>query len=165
MHWVTSSTRQFARDDQTGVTVEFVATLPMILAALAIVFEFGRGLWYHHIVTKGVRDAARYAARYPAPPGTICENLDDALRARTQRVALSGTPDGTTSPIFWTNPETVTVNTKEITYDPPLRTPACQVTVRADVPYNLTLLTAFSGFWHVDPITIIVQDEARYAGD
>ena len=65
---------RFARADAGSVTVEFVAALPMLLAALAIMFEFGRGLWYHQVVTKGVRDAARYAARYPGL-GTGCGAL------------------------------------------------------------------------------------------
>jgi Flp pilus assembly protein TadG len=158
--------RRFGRDDRGGVTVEFVATLPMILAALAIVFEFGRGLWYHHVVTKGVRDAARYAARYPAL-GTACTALDEdaSFLDDVRRVALSGAPDGTTSPAFWTDLDTVTVQTAASALD--LRIPgACTLTVRAEVPHNLALLTAFSGFWEVDPgITITVQDQARYIGD
>jgi Flp pilus assembly protein TadG len=157
---------RFLRDDGGGVTVEFVATLPMMLAALAVVFEFGRGLWYHHVVTKGVRDAARYAARYPAP-GTDCTALDEDadFLERVRRVALSGEPDGTTSPAFWTNLGMVTVQMAGSALD--LRVPgACTVTVRAEVPHNLALLTAFSGFWEVDPgITITVQDQARYVGD
>lgn len=148
------------------MTVEFVATLPMILAVLLVVFEFGRGLWFHHIVTKGVRDAARYAARYPSL-GLGCAALDgnaDFLES-VRRVALSGDPDGTSSPGFWTDPDTVSVETTPVALD--LRTPeTCNVTVRAEVPHNLALLTAFSGVWEVDPgITITVQDEARYVGD
>jgi hypothetical protein len=48
-----------------------------------------------------------------------------------------------------------------------LRTPTtCTVTVRAEVPHNLALLTVFSGFWEVDPgIVITVQDQARHIGD
>lgn len=157
---------RFARADGASVTVEFVATLPMLLAALAITFEFGRGLWYHHIVTKGVRDATRYAARYPGL-GADCGTLgaDAAFVGAVRHVALSGTPNGTASPAFWTDPSTVSVETTPSALD--LRTPTtCMITVRAEVPYNFSLLTVFDGLWQVDPVMeITVQDEARYIGD
>jgi Flp pilus assembly protein TadG len=154
------------RDAGGGITVEFVVTLPMILAALAIVFEFGRGLWYHQIVTKGVRDAVRYAARYPAQ-GTACTALGgnaDFLR-QVRHVALTGRPDGTAAPAFWTDPNTVSVQMTATALA--LRVPGtCTVAVRADVPHNLALLAPFSTFWGADTaITITVQDQARYIGD
>ena len=158
--------RRLLREEGGGITVEFVATLPMILAALAIVFEFGRGLWYHQIVTKGVRDAVRYAARYPAQ-GTACTALDDNadFLRQVRHVALTGAPDGTATPAFWTDPNTVAVQMTATALD--LRIPgACTVAVRADVPHNLALLAPFSAFWEVEPaITITVQDQARYIGD
>ena len=55
----------FLRQDQGIMTVEFVATVPLFLGILVLMFEFGRGLWYHQIVTKGVRDGARYISRAP----------------------------------------------------------------------------------------------------
>ena len=66
--------RRFLHDERGGMTVEFVTALPMILAALVIAFEAGRGLWFHQIVTKSVRDATRFASRY-APLGMACDTL------------------------------------------------------------------------------------------
>jgi Flp pilus assembly protein TadG len=157
--------RRFLRDDGGGMTVEFVTTLPMILAALVIVFEFGRGLWFHQIVSKSVRDATRFASRY-SPLAAGCDTLEDdgTFVDAVRTVALGSTSlHG-----FWTDPSTVTVATaladSEADADgQQFRTrTTCVVTVRAQVPVNLATL-AFLGL--ETGVTIDVADRARFIGD
>ena len=65
------------RQERGSLVVEFVIALPLILAMLILIAEFGRAFWYHQIVTKGVRDGVRFLSRAPA-----AEFDQFALRAR-----------------------------------------------------------------------------------
>src|SRR5262252_8844339 len=50
--------------DRAGsMTVEFVAVIPVLLAALAFSFEFGRALWAYDVMTRDVRAGVRYLSR------------------------------------------------------------------------------------------------------
>lgn len=46
-----------------AVTIEFVMTIPLFLAALAFAFEFGRFFLAHQSTVNNVRSAARYLSR------------------------------------------------------------------------------------------------------
>lgn len=55
--------RNFARDENGLVTIEFVVMIPLFLAVLAFSFEFGRVFVVHHGIVNNARSAARYLAR------------------------------------------------------------------------------------------------------
>jgi Flp pilus assembly protein TadG len=55
--------KQFARDDQGAVLVEFALTFPVMLLFLALVVEMSRMLWSYQVAVSGVRDASRYLGR------------------------------------------------------------------------------------------------------
>lgn len=57
--------RDIARDDTGGPAVELVLMVPLLVTMMFGFFEAGRYLQAEHVVTKAVRDAARYAARQP----------------------------------------------------------------------------------------------------
>lgn len=48
-----------------AVLVEFTLVAPLLIFLTLGTFEFGRALQQHHVLDKGVRDAARYLARVP----------------------------------------------------------------------------------------------------
>lgn len=83
----------FPKDDGGAAVVELTLALPFILLLAAGLSEFGLMISQQQIITKSVRDAARYAARSPIET-SICP-LDSQLVwstivADSQNLALSG---------------------------------------------------------------------------
>ena len=62
--------RRFARETKGAALVEFTLALPLLIALAAGVTEMGLLLHEQHVVTKSLRDAARFAARTPLPTAT-----------------------------------------------------------------------------------------------
>lgn len=60
------SAGRLKQDQKGGPLAEFALVLPFLLLMIFGAFEFGRLLYIQHIITKGVQDAARYAARQNA---------------------------------------------------------------------------------------------------
>lgn len=53
------------KNKQTGVAIlEFALVLPLLLLLTFIVTEYGRALYQYNILTKSVRDAARYLSAH-----------------------------------------------------------------------------------------------------
>lgn len=52
---------------QGAALVEFTVVFPLLLSLCLGVIEFGRILQHHHLLTKSMRDAARYLARTQLP--------------------------------------------------------------------------------------------------
>lgn len=78
--------RAAAYDRGGAVLVEFALTLPLLLLLLAGGYEFGRLMWHHHLVNKGVRDATRYLARMDNP-------TDGAAVAQARQLLITGSLD------------------------------------------------------------------------
>jgi len=55
--------KRFLRDERGAVTIEFVVTLPMFLAALAFSYEFGQLFLAQQSTVNNVRSAARFLSR------------------------------------------------------------------------------------------------------
>ena len=55
--------RKFAAAHDGAVTIEFVCTMPLFLAALAFAFEFGQFFLAHQSTVNNVRAASRYLSR------------------------------------------------------------------------------------------------------
>lgn len=70
------STRKFAGSERGAVTIEFVCTVPLFLAALAFAFEFGQFFLAHQSTVHNVRAASRYLSRTDVASA-------DRTRART----------------------------------------------------------------------------------
>lgn len=139
---------RWRRDERGAVLVEFVVLLPFLLALLLGVVETGRGLFYHHHITNGVRDGLRYLART-----TLSEEEID----RAREIALMGLPEEYASaatvevPDPWTPP-----NAGDF------RTPPQIIWMRAEVPIPFPLLR----FFGLDPeLTFTVIDRARHIGE
>jgi Flp pilus assembly protein TadG len=147
------------RGDQRGsVVVEFVITLPLIFAMLVLIAEFGRAIWYHHVVTKGVRDATRYLSRAP-----VAEFAD--FRERARWLAMTGVAADPADPAYawWTDIATVAASERvTIAGTPDFRTPFEVVSVQAAVPVQFPMLVLLG---QGTTLTIAAADQARYIGD
>jgi Flp pilus assembly protein TadG len=136
------------RQESGSVLVEFVVLLPFLLALLLGIVEVGRGLFYHHFITNGVRDGLRYLSRAPLTADEI---------ERAKQIVLMGLPPDyaaaatVTVPAAWTPPNAAD-----------FRTPPQIIWIRAEVPIPFPLLT----FLGLDPeITFTITDRMRHVGE
>jgi TadE-like protein len=80
---------RFTTGRSGAVTIEFVVTIPLFLAALAFSFEFGQLFLAHQSTVNNVRSAARYLARTDLTTGDF--NRANSI-IRTGRIDGTGTP-------------------------------------------------------------------------
>ena len=182
--------RRLSRSDSGTATVEFALFLFLILMPFLFgIFDIGRALEQHHVVTKSVRDAARYVARVPdydaATPFEVnCVATGAMVGATTpagdaKDLAMYGkmNPVSTESPLMaaWDAAnDTTAYQTVCITGPVAPATPVDVVidgvtetldinivTVTAIVPYEDVLLQAFG----IGSITFTVSHEERYIGE
>lgn len=144
---MTRAIRLLADDGSGSSAAEMALSLPIFLALLFGSVELGNFFLSEHVVQKGVRDAARYAARLPITDYPACTQTSDA-ETRIQRVARTGRPDGTDQRIAgWDSDDQVTVTVacltdsglgyvnKGIYRDFPSGGRVPVITVSASVPY------------------------------
>jgi hypothetical protein len=134
---------------------------PLLLLVLMGGMELGRYFWHQHVVLKGVRDGARFAARQPmssfvSESGSCLVAPGGSVTSLTSNLVRTGQLSGGTSPIsYWKDNATVTVTiscTASIggvaltgiysglgTVASPVGAPI--VTVRASVPYQPLFLS------------------------
>ena len=150
---MTRSVRLF-RHQRGSATVEMALVLPIILLLIFGSVELGNYFLAEHVVDKGVRDAARYAARLPVTSFS-CASGTMTDPTPIQKLARTGAPDGTVARLRdWTSDSMTTVsvscdtNTAHVYVnngiykDFPMGVPV--VTVTASVPF--TKLFGFAGF-------------------
>lgn len=81
--------RKFLRDERASVSVDFVVSIPILLAVLVFTAEYGRVLQMRTVLDNAVSDATRYLARAPlndAGNGYSPEIIAIAQRLITSRV-------------------------------------------------------------------------------
>ena len=167
--------------------VEFSLFLFFILMPFLFgIFEIGRALEQHHVVTKSVRDAARYVARTRDDGGlefTTAKRIDDgcngtgAIVGTSSPAAAGNAKDLAMYGVF--NPvstDTPLMAAWDAAADPAAYQTVCitgpvavntgtltvnVVTVTAVVPFEDILLQAFG----IGPITFDVSHEERYIGE
>ncbi len=169
--------------------VEFSLFLFFILMPFLFgIFEIGRALEQHHVVTKSVRDAARYVARArddQNPPekftvakpievgclaaGTVQGGSSPAAAGNAKDLAMYGKfrPDSNDTPLMaaWdAAADPAAYQTVCITGPVAVNTGTLTVdvvTVTAMVPFEDILLQAFG----IGPITFVVSHQERYIGE
>ncbi len=167
--------------------VEFSLFLFFILMPFLLgIFEIGRALEQHHVVTKSVRDAARYVARTRDDSGdafTTANPIDDGCAGTGAIVGLSNPAAagnakdlamyGKFSPVPADTPlmaawdvaaNASAYQTVCITGPVEVDTGTLKVnvvTVTATVPFEDILLRAFG----IGPITFDVSHQERYIGE
>ena len=106
--------RGLAGDCRGVAALEFGILLPFMVILLVGIADLGRGIWQHHALAKGVRDAARFLSRVDTSggPPTV------AQLANAKNLILRGSFD-TTKPIrfaHWAG--SVTTNLDDPTTSP-----------------------------------------------
>lgn len=138
---------RFFRCTKGAAAAEMALVLPFLLLLLFGSVEVGNIFLSEHVIQKGVRDAARYAARLPLEDlttGGCSVTTDTTTKDAIKRVARTGDPESSTERLwFWTSNDTVDVNvacavgaysTGGVYADFPGGSPV--VTVTASVPYT-----------------------------
>jgi Flp pilus assembly protein TadG len=145
--------RSLRQCEQGSAALEFVFLLPLLLVLLFGFVGVGQLLWFHHIVSKGVRDGTRYLTR-----------TDLAEEDAAKNVALTGLPAAGSAYGFWNDPGTITIETTEIdntagTWHGPDTITIIRMTAEVPVdPWGL-------GWLGIGTTTIRAVDEARHIGD
>lgn len=93
----------FLKDSRGSAMLEAAIVLPLVLSLTFGLAELGRALHHQHVLTKTVRDAARYLARVSlACPATGDANWATA-QSTAKTLALTGQIGGTTPLVgYWT---------------------------------------------------------------
>ena len=77
----------FAGDQEGSALVEGAILVPVLFALIFGVLEFSYYTYQQHLVSTGVRDAARYLAR-------VVDPTDPAAQTTAQNLAATGSPNG-----------------------------------------------------------------------
>jgi Flp pilus assembly protein TadG len=86
---------------QNGVAlVEFALALPLLLILTFITTEFGRALYQYNILTKSVRDAARYlSTEQPWTTADANTAVNITVKTRAKNLVVYGNPAGSGTPL------------------------------------------------------------------
>ena len=142
----------FFRDLNGSLTVEFVLFTPVLIAALFMVFDFGRAFWAFDVMTRDVRAGLRYVARM----STLPDPMECPQAAKN--VVQTGVPaDGQTRHFPWSlvPEDDLAFSCTAVVPDGLYNKPVQVVTMTATLPMDLSLVTY--------PITVSYQ--ARYVGN
>lgn len=83
------------RRDEGNELLEFALVAPLLLVLLAGAAEFGRAFYTYHILTKSVRNAARYlSASQMSPTGALANVYPNDFIDRAKNLAVFGNTDG-----------------------------------------------------------------------
>ena len=90
------SSRRLRRDENGASLLEMTVVTPFLLALGLGMFEFSNALYQYHLITGGVRDAARFAAGLPMPvtvdQNEVCDENDPRATPLgcAKRLAVTG---------------------------------------------------------------------------
>lgn len=166
--------RRLRRDRDGAALLEATVVMPFLLVLGFGLFEFSNALYQYHVITVGVREAARFAAGLPKPdPVVQDESCADPLVTPVgcaKRVAVTGQiEDGGAKKVEWWDTGDIT-----ITYPTVANTDlggglssyrgGTDITV---VQVNTTVTYSGLGFLTVlglEPFTITTGHEERHYG-
>ena len=156
--------RDFLGDRDGSMTVEFVATLPLLLVALAFSFEFGKALWAYDVTSRDVRAAVRYLSRAPS-----------SYTAQAECVAKTGSPAGApscsgASHFPWAGTSATFSYTTTAFSSTSFNQNGSVITMTANVPVTLSLLgflcnNTISQLCIPTNYTLVVSDQIRWVGN
>jgi Flp pilus assembly protein TadG len=91
---------ELRRDERGTSLIETALVLPFLLTLGLGIFEFGNLLYNYHLISTGVRDAARYLARFDNPASKETE---------AKQLAVTGSITGGTPRVSWWSTSDVSV--------------------------------------------------------
>jgi hypothetical protein len=144
-------------DERGSSLVETAVVVPFLLVLGLGVSEFGNVLYNHHLVDTGVRDAARYLARFRQP---------ETRETEAKQLAVTGSTTGGTKRVAWWDSDDVSISYKAIAnptgaYRGP--DPIRVVQVETNVTYGGVGFLGFLGLG--DSLTFSIAHEERVIGD
>lgn len=89
-----------ARAHRGVATVEFAICAPLLCFLLLATGEMGRLLFQYNMLTKAVRDGARYAAARASDDGTRTVSISTQVRDETRNLVVTGNIAGTGTPLL-----------------------------------------------------------------
>ena len=140
---------RFANSERGAVTIEFVCTVPLFLAALAFAFEFGQFFLAHQSTVHNVRAASRYLSR---------TDVASADRTRARTIVRTGQLSSGTAPDYLADAN-IDIELEDV-FDPGPDTPSIRIwKISARVEYEPILF----GFIGGDNVTIpfVVREDFR----
>ena len=176
-HLVLNESRRLRCDESGASLLELAVVMPFLLFLGLGLFEFSNVLYQYHLITGGVRDAARFAAGLPVPDPvdpaeTTC--IDTNPRANpigcAKRIAVTGQlEDGATNRVSWWDVDDITITYPTI---PNTDLGGGLRSYRGDSEITRVLVTTnfvYSGLgfldvFDIDPISITTAHEERHYG-
>jgi Flp pilus assembly protein TadG len=170
----------FHLDERGAALVELSLVLPVLLAIALGVFQFSYLIYNYHLITVGVRDAARYAAG--ATWTTQVQNNAICIAMTGQPMGTSCLPAATSvcttgcRVSWWNKKSTITVSHVAVADDGTIcGTGAAhvycrgrdssgnlyKVTVTANIPYSSIQSVNFLTFLGVPSLTLHISHEER----
>ena len=98
---------RLSADRAGAAAAEMALVMPLLIILMVSTFELGHYFLSEHVVQKSVRDAARYASRLPMNNYPGCSPTA-AAQTQIQKVARTGTPNGTVQRLQGWNNDTMT---------------------------------------------------------
>ena len=161
----------FQRDERGAALIELTVVLPVLLAIGLGVFEFGNLIYNYHLISVGVRDAARYAAGLQsgsADPDAKCIALTGGRSGANCNPAATPSCTTTCRVSWWDKASTITITPTNVSNNDGSGNKLYRgganitmVTVQADVPYPSL---GFLGYFGLGPITLTTNHEERVFG-
>lgn len=85
------------KDARGSAIVEFAIAVPILALIFMAGVEFGRAFYVYNILTKSVRNAARYVSDKPI---AVSGAIDNSILTKAKNIAVFGNATGTGNPIL-----------------------------------------------------------------
>jgi Flp pilus assembly protein TadG len=88
-----TATKSLARDEDGSALIEGAIAIPVLCVLLFGIYEFSWFFYQQHVISTGLRDAARYAARLPAACNSSSPDWP-LVQALAKNLATTGSIQG-----------------------------------------------------------------------
>lgn len=161
--------RSLWRDEAGSALMEATVVTPFLFILTFGVYEFSWYFYRQHLISTGVRDAARYVARstYSSSP---CEGANAANIANAKNIATTGLTSGGTARVPGWTASNITVNCTAVSTSVCGAATPCVLSSGSNV-YYVTVSTSYTpstlgflAFFHMAAPAITVSHQERALG-
>ena len=165
---LTPTLKRLTQDDEGSALIEGAVVVPVLCVLLFGVYEFSWFFYRQHVISTGLRDAARYLARLPAPcnPASFTWSID---HASARNLATTGSISGGAARVKGWTAASVRLDCTPI--DNPIGAGGLSAFRGGPVIYVVTASTRFAdpalgffGFLGLKPPAISVSHSERVIG-